>query len=311
MPDVLTLTRLPPAVHQAVASRYALAEAVDAAARAAVFAEPHALSGVQAVITNGGVGVRADEIAVLPSLKVISTIGVGSEAVDHAAAQARGITVTDGRGTLEEGVADHAMALLLALLRDIPAFDRALRHGGPRPTRTPAAVAGKRLGVLGLGDIGRRIARRAEVFSLSVGYHNRKPRSDAPYAYHTSPLALAEASDILLVATPGGAQTRSLVDERVIAALGPSGYLVNIGRGSVVDTAALVEALRRGVIAGAALDVFEGEPDPPAWLASAPNLILTPHQAANSPERVVAMTRRLLESLGAHVQGPQIHGVTQ
>lgn len=305
VPQVLSLTSLPPPVVDALLSRYLVTFADTVEKRKAILERG---SSAEAVITNGGVGMSADQIAAMPHLKLIATIGVGAEAVDHEAAARRGIAVVNGRGTLENGVADHALALLLALTRNIPALDRAVRNGAPRPIRPPDGLTGKRMGVLGLGEIGLRIARRAEAFGLVVDYHNRKPRPDVPYAYHPDVRSLASASDFLVVACPGGEATRRLVDAPVLAALGPQARLINIGRGSVVDTEALIAALHNGVIAGAALDVFEGEPTPSPALAAAPHLILTPHVAAASPERIVAMGRRLIEAIDLHLQTPAIPG---
>lgn len=304
MPDpieVLSLTPLPPQVRAAIEQRYALTFATDGVLEG---------QGARAVITNGSRGVSAQQIAALPNLAVIATIGVGAEAVDEAAARRRGIPVVTGRGTLEDGVADHALALLLALAREIPAFDEAVRGRLPRPNRTPVSLTGKRLGILGLGEIGQRIAIRAEAFGLIVGYHNRAPRARIPYVYYEDALTLAEESDFIVIAAPGGDETRHLVDADFLVALGTTGRLVNIGRGSIVDTKALIDALEDGVIAGAALDVFEGEPQPSPRLAAAPNLILTPHIAALSPERIAAMGRRLLETLDATFasQTPALEG---
>jgi D-3-phosphoglycerate dehydrogenase len=159
------------------------------------------------------------------------------------------------------------------------------------------------MGIFGLGHIGRRIARRAEGFEMTVGYHSRHRRDDVPYAYHDSVATLAEASDVLVVAAPGGAATRHAVNAAVLAALGRDGYLVNIGRGSVVDTAALIAALTAGGIAGAALDVMEGEPTPDPHLLQAPRLVLTPHIGGRSPEATAAGQKLLLDNLAAHFTG--------
>src|SRR5690606_37918780 len=167
---------------------------------------------------------------------------------------------TNGAGANAPAVADHAMAILLALLRDIPRADASTRRGEWNRVISPS-VSGKRLGILGLGAVGLAIAKRAaQGFDMNVSYHSRTPRQDVPYTWYDTALHLAEAVDILVVATPGGAGTHHLVDGQVLEALGAEGYLVNIARASVVDTQALVEALRQGVIAGAALDVFDDEP---------------------------------------------------
>lgn len=260
---------------------------------------------LRAVLTNGATGFTAAEMDALPRLEIICAIGVGHEAIDLGAARARGIAVTHGPGANATSVADHAMALLLAIARDIPRADAAVRRGEWMQARHPrAGVSGKRLGILGLGQIGLEIARRAEAgFGMQVAYHNRRARADAAQAWMPSVTALAAWSDFLLVATPGGEATRHLVDGQVLAALGPAGYLVNIGRGSVVETAALVAALESGAIAGAALDVVDGEPEVPPALAALGNVILTPHIAGRSPEALQATAAQVAANLTAHFAG--------
>ena len=241
------------------------------------------------MLTIGSTCLTAEEIAAMPRLKLISALGAGYELIDMAAAQARGIPVTNGAGTNDVAVADHTMALLLAVVRDIPTLDRLTREGVWRTEISiKPGVSGKRLGILGLGTIGRHIARRAQAFDLAVGYHNRRRRDDTDFRYFDSTLALADWADFLVIATPGGAQTRHLVDAALLKALGPSGYLINIARGSVVDTRALAQALIDGSLAGAALDVYESEPAAPKDLLDCPNLVLTPHVAGWSPEAIDA-----------------------
>jgi lactate dehydrogenase-like 2-hydroxyacid dehydrogenase len=221
----------------------------------------------------------------LPALSLICCVGTGFENVDVAAARERGIVVVHGAGTNAGAVADHAFALLLAVMRDILRFDASARHGDWRGGLRPRPIpSGKRLGMIGMGGIGERVARRAAAFDMAVSYHTRTPRPNLPWRHFTSALALAEAVDCLIVAAPGGAQTHHMIDAAVLRALGPNGFLVNVGRGSIVDTAALVEALRAGTIAGAALDVFEEEPMIPEDLRTMPNIVLTPHVAAFAPE---------------------------
>ncbi|WP_454691949.1 NAD(P)-dependent oxidoreductase [Achromobacter aloeverae] len=269
--------------------------AVTPAERAGV---PAALAAtVDAVLTNGSTGFDAHEMAAMPRLRIVCALGAGYEKIDLAAARARGIAVCNGRGANDASVADHALALLLAAARGIVHGDEVARQGNwgasariERPT-----LHGKRLGILGLGTIGRQVVRRAAGgFDMEIGYHNRRPVADdaGDLAYFDSPAALASWADFLVVATPGGAATHHLVDAAVLAALGPRGFLVNIARGSVVDTQALIAALHAGGIAGAALDVVEGEPDgmTPA-LFQAPNLTLTPHIAGRSPEAIAATVK--------------------
>jgi lactate dehydrogenase-like 2-hydroxyacid dehydrogenase len=204
-------------------------------------------------------------------------------------------------------VADHAFALLLATVRAIPQLDRACRGGVWRDGLPMSPkLAGKRLGILGLGTIGRQIAKRGAGFDMEIGYHNRSHVQDLAYRYLESTEALAQWCDMLVVATPGGAATRHLVDARVLKALGPRGYLVNVARGSVVDTDALAQALRDGAIAGAGLDVYESEPEPPASLLGFTNVVLTPHVAGWSPESVDASVRRFLDNARRHLAGETV-----
>jgi lactate dehydrogenase-like 2-hydroxyacid dehydrogenase len=260
---------------------------------------------IRGVVTTGTHGIRAADIAALPKLEIICCMGAGYDGVDLAAALARGITVTHGPNTNASTVADSAIMLLMAAARRLPQADRAVRAGHGWSWRAPVpTISGKKLGILGLGRIGNGIARRAAGgFEMAIGYHNRRRVDGAPYAYFASPVELAAWADFLVVATPGGAETRHLVNKDLLAALGPAGYLVNIGRGSVVDTAALVLALQEKTIAGAALDVVEGEPNVPADLIALDNVVLTPHYAGRSPEAMAATIGLVLQNLDAHFAG--------
>ncbi|MGE7992024.1 2-hydroxyacid dehydrogenase [Pseudomonas sp. NPDC089554] len=261
---------------------------------------------VDAVLTRGPLGLTAAEIDALPKLQIICVIGAGYEQVDLRAAAARGITVTNGAGANASAVADHTMALLLALLRDIPRADASTRRGEWNRVITPS-ISGKRLGIVGLGAVGQAIAKRAaQGFDMNVSYHSRKPREASPYTWYDSPLHLAENVDILVVATPGGAGTRHLVDGPVLKALGAEGYLVNIARASVVDTQALVQALTEGTIAGAGLDVFDDEPAVPDALKALTNTVLTPHVAGQSPEAARDTVTLVLRNLQAFFAGEPV-----
>lgn len=279
---------------------YRLIRAPSPSLRAAAI-EQHA-SDIDAVLTRGPLGLTADEINALPRLQIICVLGAGYEQVDLAAARARGITVTNGAGANASTVADHAMAMLLGLLRDIPHADASTRQGEWNRRILPS-VSGKRLGIIGLGAVGLAIAKRASLgFDMPVSYHNRTRREEVGYTFFDSPRSLAQAVDILVVATPGGAGTMALVDAPVLEALGGEGYLVNIARASVVDTGALVQALQQGLIAGAALDVFDDEPGVPDTLKGLRNTLLTPHVAGLSPEAAgdtVALVLRNLQGFFA------------
>ncbi|MBW0235823.1 2-hydroxyacid dehydrogenase [Pseudomonas sp. D1HM] len=258
---------------------------------------------IQAVLTRGPLGLRADEIDALPSLQIICVIGAGYEQVDLQAASNRAITVTNGAGANAPTVADHAMALLLSLVRSIPQLDASVRRSEWNKPMLPT-LEGKRMGILGLGAVGLAIARRAaHGFDMSISYHNRQPRPGTPYTYCASALELASTVDFLIVATPGGGDTRHLIDRSVIDALGPQGYLINIARASVVDTQALVEALANGRIAGAGLDVFDDEPQVPDALKVLSNVVLTPHVAGQSPQAAQDTVQLVLDNLEAFYAG--------
>ena len=284
---------------------YTVHVATTAAARAD--AARHHGEAIRAIVTNGVTPITAALIAALPHLEIIGAQGVGYEGVDLPAARARGIAVTHGPGTNADCVADHAMALLLALLRDVAGNTAIVRAGGWREGNSmrPAA-GGRRLGVLGFGQIGARIARRAGAFDMEVAYCARRRREDSALPFMPDVAALARWADILMVVVPGGAETRHMVDAEVLACLGTDGFLVNVGRGSVVDTAALVAALRDGRLAGAALDVFEGEPAVPQTLRDLPNVLLTPHMAGRSPASTQATVTLLLKNLDAHFAGQPV-----
>ncbi|WP_321961287.1 2-hydroxyacid dehydrogenase [Paraburkholderia sp. J7] len=276
--------------------------APDADARAKAVAE-HG-KDVRVVLTNGTTGLTADEIDRMPALELAGALGAGHEniALDHA--RERGIALCNGAGVNADCVADHALALLLAAVRAVPQFDAACRAGVWRdalPMRP--TVTGRRLGIVGYGHIGEKVARRAAGFGMALGYHNRKPREGAQAHYFESVMALAQWSDFLVIATPGGAQTKHLIDRAVIDALGPQGFLVNVSRGSVVDTAALALALKAGTLGGAGLDVYEGEPHPPAALIGLDNIVLTPHVAGTSPDVRNATVRHFAENAARHFAG--------
>ncbi|MEJ1978337.1 MAG: 2-hydroxyacid dehydrogenase [Acetobacteraceae bacterium] len=301
-PELLLAIDLAPRSRALLEAAYVVHPAITPQAREAV-AQEHG-ARIRAIVTNGTTILPAALIESLPQLGIICAQGVGYEGIDLAAARARGIVVTHGPGTNASSVADHAMALLLAALRDLPRNDAMVRAGRWRDGKTMRPMAtGRRLGLLGLGQIGALIARRAAGFDMPVAYHTRSPRPDSGLTYVPTLLALAAWADILVVAVPGGASTRHMVNAEVLAALGPEGFLVNIGRGSVVDTTALVAALHTGGLAGAALDVIDGEPEVPQELRDLTNVVLTPHMAGRSPEAMLATITLVLSNLEAYFAG--------
>ena len=306
--DVLALVRLTPErVAVLTAAGYAVREGAGYASRIDALRDGGAT--VRAVLTNGRGGLGGDEMAMLPNLEIVCAVGAGYEAIDLDTARSRGIAVANCPDANASAVADSAMMLLMATTRHLLQADRFVRAGGWQDqwrVDTPT-ISGKRLGILGLGKIGGRIAHRAaRGFDMEIGYHNRTAVTGSPYRYFDSLIALATWADFLIAAAPGGAGTRHLVNADVLTALGPKGYLVNIGRGTVVETAALIEALRSNRIAGAGLDVVEGEPSvPPALpeLLQFDNVVVTPHVAGRAPESRTAATALLLANLNAHFSG--------
>jgi hydroxypyruvate reductase len=264
---------------------------------------------VRAIAASGESKVGAGLIASLPALELISVMGVGYDGIDVAAALARGVAVTHTPDVLNDDVADLAIGLMLSAARQLPAADRWVREGrwleGPMPLARK--MSGARLGLVGIGRIGQAIATRAAAFGMRIAYTARSARPALPYRYLPDPVALAAESDFLVVITPGGAGTRKLVDAEVLAALGASsparGILVNVARGSVVDEAALIDALERGVIAGAALDVFEDEPRVPERLRALPHVVLAPHIGSATQATRQAMADLAFGNLREHFAG--------
>ena len=269
------------------------------------------------VVANGEGGLSAAEIAGLPNLEIVCAIGVGYEAIDLDALASRGIGLTNGRGTNDTAVADHTFGIMLAIAGGIVPADQMVRNGDWGAFAAGGAdypflarrrgVFGKRLGIVGLGRIGTKVAERGHRgFAMDVGYHNRRANAALPYRFFDSTEALAKWADFLVLAAPGGPATQHMVDHDVLMALGPEGFLINSGRGSLVDTQALIESLERGGICGAALDVVEGEPRIPAELLALGNVVLTPHMAGRGPEPVVVMADLLLDNIQAFLSGKPV-----
>jgi lactate dehydrogenase-like 2-hydroxyacid dehydrogenase len=241
----------------------------------------------------------------LPAVEIISIFGVGYDGVDVPAAREKGILVTHTPDVLTDDVADLGFGLLLSAARCIPEADRFVRAGLWRngPFHFTRKVGGARLGIVGLGRIGRAVAKRAEAFGMRIAYCGRKPAADVAYPFYDRPAKLAADVDFLMVITPGGPATRGLIDAAVLTALGPEGTLINISRGSVVDQEALLAALEAGRIAGAALDVFADEPNVPAALQGRDNVVLSPHMASGTVETRHAMADLAFRNLEAHFAG--------
>ncbi|MCE3271512.1 MAG: putative D-isomer specific 2-hydroxyacid dehydrogenase [Ramlibacter sp.] len=260
------------------------------------------------LVTSAANGAGAALIAALPKIRAISSFGVGLDKLDLEAAKQRRLPVGYTPDVLNDCVADLAFALMLAIGRRIPEGDRYVRAGrwvekGAPPFPFGRQVSGAKLGIVGLGRIGRTIARRAAGFDMEVRYHSRRPVEGVAWQHEPKLLELARWADFLVVITAGGAETRHLVNAEVLDALGTKGYIVNVARGTVIDEAALVKALQEKRIGGAALDVFEREPQVPAELFALDNVVMVPHIASATVQTREAMGRRVLDNLAAGLAG--------
>jgi hydroxypyruvate reductase len=240
-----------------------------------------------------------------PAVEIIGVYGVGYDGIDVATAAERKIAVTHTPDVLTEDVADFALGLMLAVARKIAESDRFVRRGAWSKQKFPlgARVNGARLGIVGLGRIGRAVATRAAAFGMTIAYTDLRSTPGAYGTFYPSAAELAGAVDYLVVSTYGGASTRKLIGAEVLKALGSRGFLINVSRGSVVDEEALVRALASGEIAGAALDVFEDEPNVRPELVAMENVVLSPHIASGTAETRAAMADLVVANFEAHFAG--------
>ena len=303
-PDILIAYPLQPRFMDDLGARYTLHRLDQAADRDAVLAQAGPVC--TAMVVNGHVAVDAALLDRLPALRLAACSSAGFDLIDLPEMTRRGIRLTNTSVALVDDVADTAILLMLAARRRLVQGDAHVRSGAwGRQAVFPltTSTAGKRAGILGLGNIGAAIARRCEAMGLRIGYSGRNPKPGVDYAYFPDPVALADWADILIVATPGGAGTAGLVSADVLRALGPRGTLVNIARGSVVDEAALTDALRGGAIAHAGLDVFLNEPHPDPALTALPNVTLYPHHASGTEETRDRMAQLTVDNLDAFFAG--------
>ncbi len=259
-----------------------------------------------AMVINGHVAVDEAFLDKLPALKLASCSSAGYDKMDVAAMTRRGIKLTNTSDALLDDVADTAILLMLAARRRLVVGDRYVRSGDwGRKGMLPltSSTSGKKAGIVGLGRIGQAIARRCETMGMTIGYYGRSRKQGVDYAYFGDLVELARWADVLLVATPGGAETEGLISARVLDALGPSGSFVNIARGTVVDEPALIAALREGRIASAGLDVFYNEPNPDPAFAALDNAVLYPHHASGTEETRDRMAQLALDNLAAFFAG--------
>jgi lactate dehydrogenase-like 2-hydroxyacid dehydrogenase len=297
MPKILTLGRLPPALvarleahHDVTHSSEQLDRAAFLAARGAEFV---------GAVTSAQIGADAATLQALPRLQVLSSFGVGLDRIDLEAAHARGVAVGYTPDVLNDCVADTAFGLLIDVARGFSAADRYVRRGDwlRAPFPLTRKVSGARLGLVGMGRIGRTIAQRSTGFEMDIRYHSRRPVVDVAWSHEPDLTALARWADFLVVITAGGPATRHLVDAAVLEALGPDGFLINVARGSVIDEEALVAALVERRIGGAGLDVFADEPRVPVALMALDNVVLLPHVASGTHETRQAMADRVFDNL--------------
>jgi lactate dehydrogenase-like 2-hydroxyacid dehydrogenase len=284
------------AVHQA-ANRKEVGD--DLAARLA----PH----LRCVAVGGHPGsIDASLMEKLPKLEIVSSFGVGYDNVDAKYAAAHGITVTNTPDVLNEEVADTALGLLLCTVRELPQVDRYVRAGRwvqEGDYRLSQSLHDRTVGIVGLGRIGKAIARRLDAMRVPVVYHTRRPQPDVPYRHYRNLIDMARDADVLLVITPGGAATRNLINAEVLEALGPNGILINMSRGTVVDEPALIKALQERKILSAGLDVFAKEPQVPKELIEMDHVVLFPHVGSASVHTRRAMEQLVVDNLLAWVAG--------
>jgi Lactate dehydrogenase and related dehydrogenases len=302
-PEILLVRPIMPLIEEGLTKHFTLHKLAEVGDEAAFFREvgPR-IRGVAA----GGAG-KADRALIekLPALEIIANFGVGYDGIDVKAAAERGIIVTNTPDVLTGEVADLALGLLLATVRQIPQVDRYLRAGKwlEKPYPLTTTLRERKIGILGLGRIGKAIARRCEAFDLEIAYHGRRRQDDVPYRYYDNLVDMARDVDVLMVVAPGGDATYHIVNEEVLNALGPNGILINVGRGTVVDEKALIAALRDGRILSAGLDVFENEPHVPAELIAMDHVVLLPHVGSASVYTRNAMGQLVVDNLVSWFEG--------
>jgi lactate dehydrogenase-like 2-hydroxyacid dehydrogenase len=300
-PALLQIGSFPPDVQARIDASYERLVVGD------IEREPARAADIRAIVTRSNQEVAAALVERLPKLEIIATNGVGYDLIPLGLAARRGIVVTNTPDVLNAAVAELCVGALLSLMRRLPQADRHVREGRWSAANFPltASLAGKRVGIAGLGRIGKDIARRLAPFGVELAYHGR---SDQQLAWRFEPdlAALARDADILILAAPGSPGTARMVDARVLDALGPQGYLVNIARGSLVDQNALLDALAQNRIAGAALDVFDNEPDIDARFFGLENVLLLPHIGSATVETRAAMAGLMLDNLRSWFEGGRV-----
>lgn len=302
-PDVLLMAPLHAPTQQKLESAYTVHRFWEAADKQALLAS--LADKCRAVVTTGGRGIDAATIDRLPKLEIVACFGVGVDAIDVPHCRSRGVAVTNTPDVLTEEVADLALALLLATVRQIPQGDRFVREGkwlkGGMPLT--ASLRNRKVGVVGLGRIGAAIARRCAAFDTTVAWHGPRAKPGVAWQYFDDVVALASWADVLIAACPGGPETHRLISREALEALGPDGIFVNIARGSVVDQDALVELLGNGKLGSAGLDVFDDEPNVPQALIDMGHIVLQPHMGSATHVTRSEMGRLVLENVAAWREG--------
>ena len=296
--DVLMLSPITPLITAGVEAAFKVHRLWEAQDRAAALAK--LAPDVRAIVAGGGhQPIDAGFLGQFPKLEIVSSHGVGYDHVDAKWAGEHGIAVTHTPDVLNEEVADTAIGLLLCTIRQLPQADRYLRAGKwlEKPFPLTHTLRGRTMGILGLGRIGKAIARRGEAFGLKIAYHGRSKQAGVAYPFYASLLDMAKAVDILMIIAPGGAATNKIVNAEVLAALGPQGVLVNVARGSVVDEDALIAALQARTILSAGLDVFADEPKVPQALVDMEHVVLLPHVGSASQHTRNAMGQLVVDNL--------------
>src|SRR3569623_2132249 len=298
--EILQTHKLLATCEQALAARYTVPKLHAASARAALLASLR--DRVRAI---AGGNVSAELMDQLPKLELIANFGVGYDTIDTNAAKARNIRVTNTPDVLNDAVAEITIGLMIALARRIPQAHQFVRDGNWVKGNFPllSELNGKTVGILGLGRIGKELAVRAQAMKMRVVYHGRRKPSDEPFVYYSDLAQMARDADWLVIIAPGGQGTEKIVSRRVLEALGPDGFLVNMARGSLVDEAAMVEMLKRRALGGAALDVFENEPQVPPALFGLDNVVLSPHQGRATHQTRNKMGALVVQNLDAWFAG--------
>jgi lactate dehydrogenase-like 2-hydroxyacid dehydrogenase len=296
--DVLLLGPAKPTIVNGLESQVNLHKMIEAIDGEAFLAE--LAPRLRAIAVSSFGGVDSTFMARFPKLEIVSSFGVGYDHIDAKWAGAHGIVVTNTPQVLDEEVADTALGLLLCTVRQLPQADRFVRAGRWPKENFPhsrATLRDRTVGIVGLGRIGKAIARRLDAFGVPVAYHGRNAQADVSYRYYPDLVAMARDVDVLLVMTPGGAATKNLIDAKVLEALGPDGILINMARGSVVDEAALIDALQKKKIYSAGLDVFADEPNVPQGLIEMEQVVLLPHVGSASVHTRRAMDQLVVDNL--------------